>query len=483
MFGALAEDWTAQRHRLAAAAANPRVSVTDVKYGNSPWQAVIDPPMGSTRIVRAMALDNAGALYVAGDVLIKFSLGSPVPLWSINPGIVANAVTVDSIGAVIVAGTNGAIVKYNSSGAELWRTAVNGVEDGNNVVYALGTDVLNAVYSASRNSMDPQAQYVVTKTDASGAYAWRMEFPTADVEGTIPPAMRVHSDRSVYLAGNASVNGAPPSMTVWKIIQPTPAPTLTAAIPGNAQATFYFDPPNGDGGSPITSYTVFCNGGLIAASGTASPMTVSGLSNGTLYSCHITANNLFGNGRASNVLLVTPQINPPPMLVEAFSRKTHGSVATFEKRIDITRPVTGAVSIEPRQLGTTQTLRLRFNTAITSVGAVSVEDHLMQPAGSAMPSLSGPDVTLTLSGISNGSRIRIVLTGLNGSANAELALAYLVGDINGTGITSAADVAAVKSKLASTANAQFYLYDVDGSGTINSTDVSVVKAKTGTRLP
>ncbi|MBL8513615.1 MAG: hypothetical protein JNJ55_06455, partial [Betaproteobacteria bacterium] len=264
-------------------------SVRVVKYnagGGVAWQTVIEPPMDATRIVRAMALDNAGALYVAGDILVKFSLAG-VELWRVNTGIVTHAVAIDQTNAVIVAGSNGAIVKYTSAGEELWRTAVNGVEDANNLVYALGTDVLNAVYSASRNSADPQAQYVVTKTDAAGLYAWRMEFPTGDVGGSVPPAMRVSADRSVHIAGNASVNGAPPSMTVWKIIQPTPAPTLTAAIPGSGQATFYFDPPNGDGGSPITSYTVFCNGGLIASSGTVSPMTVTGLSNGTVYSCHI----------------------------------------------------------------------------------------------------------------------------------------------------------------------------------------------------
>ncbi|MBL8514192.1 MAG: hypothetical protein JNJ55_09410, partial [Betaproteobacteria bacterium] len=54
---------------------------------------------------------------------------------------------------------------------------------------------------------------------------------------------------------------------------------------------------------------------------------------------------------------------------------------------------------------------------------------------------------------------------------------------NGTGLTSAADVAAVKSKSGGAANAQFFLYDIDGSGAINTADVSVVKSKGGTRLP
>ncbi len=468
---------------VAGSSSNAGVeSMRIVKYGLAPWQVVIDPPVGATRIVRAMALDNGGALYVAGDVLIKFSLGG-IEQWRVNPGIVAQAAAVDSAGNVIVAGSNGAIVKYDASGTEMWRTAVYGVEDANNVVYALGTDVQNAVYTASRNSMDPQAQYVVTKTSAAGLYAWRMEFPTADVGGTVPPAMRVAADRSVHVAGMASVNGAPPSMTVWKIIQPTPAPVLNAAISGNAQAVFYFDPPNGDGGSPITGYTVFCNGGAVSASGINSPMTLSGLVNGNTYACYITANNQFGNGRASNVMLVTPQINPPLMLVEAFSLKTHGGAGTFERRIDITRPVTGAVSIESRQLGTTQTLRLRFNTTVSSVGPTSLEDHLMQPVGSATAAPSGQDVFVTLSGITHGSRIRVLLTGLNGTVTAELSMAFLVGDINSSGITSAADIAAAKSKSGSAASTQFYAYDIDGSGTINATDISLIKGKAGTQLP
>ena len=158
-------------------------------------------------------------------------------------------------------------------------------------------------------------------------------------------------------------------------------------------------------------------------------------------------------------------------------RKTHGSAGIVEKRIDITRPVTGAVSIEPRQLGTTQSLRLRFNANVISVGAVTVEDHhaTWQRHSGAERARRHPDDEQHRQRHAHPHCAQRI----ERQRAAELALAYLVGDINATAITSAADVAAVKSKSGNAANAQFYLYDVDGSGTINAADVSAVKARTG----
>ncbi len=482
---AMVRDSTNNLYVAGSSVANGVESIRIVKHkldGQPDWHTVIDPPTGAIRLIRALAIDGAGALVAGGDLVIKLRPDGSL-LWSVNPGIIVHAIAIGQDNSVHVGGSNGAFIKYDTDGRELWRAAVNGVEDANNLVSALGTDILGAVYAASRNSADPLGQYVVSKVGATGQFAWRMEFPTLDVDGAVPPAMRVLPDRSVILAGNAARVDAPSAMSVWKIIQPTPAPTLNAAIPGNAQATFYFDPPDGDGGSAITSYSVFCNGGLVTASGAASPMTLSGLSNGTAYTCHVTANNLFGNGRASNALVVTPQLSPPLQLVEAFSSKSHGSAGTFERRLDITKPAAGAVGIEPRQLGTSQSLRLRFNAMVNSVGSANVENHLGQTAGSATAVPSGMDVMVTLTGIAHGSRVRLLLGGLNGSASAEVSLAYQVGDINATGLTSAADLAAVKSRSGGVANAQFFLYDVDGSGTINSTDISVVKGKLGTRLP
>lgn len=75
------------------------------------------------------------------------------------------------------------------------------------------------------------------------------------------------------------------------------APTIGSALAGNTQATVNFTPPAA--GSPILSYTVTSNPGNITATGTASPITVNGLTNGTAYTFTVTATNAIGTGLPS----------------------------------------------------------------------------------------------------------------------------------------------------------------------------------------
>ena len=84
------------------------------------------------------------------------------------------------------------------------------------------------------------------------------------------------------------------------------APTIGAATPGNNQATINFTPPASNGGSAITSYVATCTPGPVTGSNTASPITVTGLTNGTPYSCSVQAINAIGAGPASVTVGVTP---------------------------------------------------------------------------------------------------------------------------------------------------------------------------------
>lgn len=77
------------------------------------------------------------------------------------------------------------------------------------------------------------------------------------------------------------------------------APTIGTATGGNTQATVTFTPPANNGGSPITGYTVTSSPGGKTATGAASPLTVTGLTNLTSYTFTVTATNAVGTSGAS----------------------------------------------------------------------------------------------------------------------------------------------------------------------------------------
>jgi FtsP/CotA-like multicopper oxidase with cupredoxin domain/fibronectin type 3 domain-containing protein len=89
-----------------------------------------------------------------------------------------------------------------------------------------------------------------------------------------------------------------PSNAVTPVTVPGP-PAVGIVTPGNAQATVAFTPPASTGGSAILLYTVTSSPGGVTATGTSSPITVTGLTNGTSYTFTVTAANAVGVGPAS----------------------------------------------------------------------------------------------------------------------------------------------------------------------------------------
>ena len=77
------------------------------------------------------------------------------------------------------------------------------------------------------------------------------------------------------------------------------APTNVTATAGNQQAVISFNVPANNGGSAITGYTVISSPGAITVTGSASPITVTGLTNGTSYVFKVTATNAAGTSADS----------------------------------------------------------------------------------------------------------------------------------------------------------------------------------------
>ncbi len=93
------------------------------------------------------------------------------------------------------------------------------------------------------------------------------------------------------------------------------APTITQVSGGNGSASVAFTAPTMDGGSSILDYTATCvssDGGVTgSATGSASPLMVTGLTNGDTYTCSVMARTVVGSSSpstaSSSFSLLTPQ--------------------------------------------------------------------------------------------------------------------------------------------------------------------------------
>ena len=72
------------------------------------------------------------------------------------------------------------------------------------------------------------------------------------------------------------------------------APTIGTATGGDAQASVTFTAPSNVGGSAITQYTAVSTPGGLYAQGSSSPLSVTGLTNGTAYTFTVWALNTYG---------------------------------------------------------------------------------------------------------------------------------------------------------------------------------------------
>src|ERR1035437_2449339 len=107
------------------------------------------------------------------------------------------------------------------------------------------------------------------------------------------------------------------------------APTNVSATSGNAQATVAFTAPASDGGSAITGYTVTSSPGGFTGTGSASPIIVIGLTNGTAYTFTVIATNSNGNSSPSTASdsVIPTTVPGAPTLGTATGGNTQSVVA------------------------------------------------------------------------------------------------------------------------------------------------------------
>lgn len=121
------------------------------------------------------------------------------------------------------------------------------------------------------------------------------------------PATRGSRTLTATYAGDAANTGSSAS-AVHTVADVPAAPLLTLAAAGNGRVTLTFGTPADDGGLALLDYTASC--GAQSTVGTASPLAVTGLANGTPVNCTVTARNALGAGAPSNALAATPATVP-----------------------------------------------------------------------------------------------------------------------------------------------------------------------------
>ncbi|WP_249558784.1 putative Ig domain-containing protein [Shewanella sp. 8A] len=131
-------------------------------------------------------------------------------------------------------------------------------------------------------------------------------------------------------AGNASYLAAPQVSRSFSVNAVVPsAPTIGTATAGNAQATVSFSAPAFTGGDTITGYSLVSTPGGITASGTSSPITIMGLTNGTSYSFTVAAINSAGTGSASTASNAVKPNGAPVISSTALTSATQDAAYSY----------------------------------------------------------------------------------------------------------------------------------------------------------
>jgi len=222
-------------------------------------------------------------------------------------------------------------------------------------------------------------------------------------------------------AGNGVYLAAPQVSRSFTVTPIAPgAPTIGTAIAGDTQASVAFTAPANTGGTAITGYTVTVTPPDVApVYGAASPIVVTGLTNGQAYTFTVTADNSAGTGPASSASnSVTPKAiqsitfantgsqnfgTTPTLsasatsgLAVAFTSSTTG-VCTITSGGALTFVTAGSCTINADQAGNGVFLPApQVSRSFTVNAQLSVSGAVPGMAGLATATLSGGGASCTL---------------------------------------------------------------------------------------
>jgi hypothetical protein len=253
---------------------------------------------------------NDGGTPILDGTFITFEQGNAGLRFTPTPGSSATGhFTAQASTAASDAGLGGAAVTADIA-VQLTGPALNSLTHGDGALTAAFT-------APALNGGAAIANYEYSIDDGA---TWT---PRAPASTSSPLVIAGLTNGTAYTVRVRAINSAGPSASSNALTE-TPrtvagGPSFTSVTPGDTQLTLAFTAP-GNGGAAITNYEYSLDNGTSwtprAPASTASPLVITGLANGTLYTLRLRAINSEGPGAASTSLQATPRTIPgAPVLV------------------------------------------------------------------------------------------------------------------------------------------------------------------------
>jgi hypothetical protein len=174
----------------------------------------------------------------------------------------------------------------------------------------------------------------------------------------------------------------------------------------------------------------------------------------------------------------------PLRLVGAASRKTHGTAGDFDIALPL-NPSPGQAAVECRKDGPT-TVVLTFNRDVMAADGTPDATEVALSSGTvSLAAVSSSQMTVNLSGVADMGCLVITLAGITDQAgnpltgNNDVRIRVLLGDTNGSGAVSVADVNQTRSRSGQIVGAGNFRSDTNCTGSISVADVNQVRSRSG----